>query len=258
MTFLHILGIILKVLGFTLLGVLGLALVLLIVLLLIPVGADAEYIGGEFKLSAKVCGILIQLLPKKMREKHEKPKKEKKAKKKKKPKEPIEEDGKEKKEKKKLDFTLEEIFELIGKVLKSLRKFGKLSVDRFMLHYTAAGRDPCTTAETLAYVNASLCALAPVCAKQFKVRDYDVWTTSDFTTDKMKLDFALCITLRLWQFVHVGLAAAFAALGWYLRHRRRTKREAKLAKQSGAAAGINTEEKNENIQGIEERNDSNG
>ena len=36
------------------------------------------------------------------------------------------------------------------------------------------------------------------------------------------------------------------------------KKEKKLAKKSGAAAGINEEEKNENIKGTEERNDSNG
>ena len=258
MVFLHILGVILKILGYTVLGVLGLVLVLLLVLLFIPVGADVEYIGGNIKLSAKVCGILIQLIPKKMKEKHDKPKKEKKPKKKKEKKPKAEGEEEKKKEKKKLDFTLEEIFELIGKVLDSFKKFGRLSVDRFMLHYTAAGKDPCKTAETLAYVNASLCALAPVCSKRFKVGDYDVWTDSDFTTDKMRVDLALCITLRLWQFVHVGLAAAFAALGWYLRHKRRVKKEKKLEKQSGGAAGINTEEINENIQVTEERNDRNG
>ena len=53
MTFLHILGIILKVLGFTLLGAVGLFLVLLLILLLIPIGADVEYIGGNAKVSAK-------------------------------------------------------------------------------------------------------------------------------------------------------------------------------------------------------------
>ena len=245
MTFVQILLLILKILGFTILGVLGLVLLLLIFLLLMPVGADVEYIGGEFKLSAKVCGILIQLLPKKLREGHEKkPKKEKKAKK--------------KKEKKKLDFSKEEIFELIEKVLGSLKKFGKLTVDRFMLHYTAAGKDPCDTARTFAYVNASLCALEPVCSRQFRVKDYDVWTDCDFTAEKMSLDAALCITLRLWQFVRVGLAAGFGALGILIRHKRRIRKEKKLAARSGAAAGIKTEEINENIKGTEERNDSNG
>lgn len=259
MTFVQILLLILKILGFTILGVLGLVLLLLIFLLLMPVGADVEYIGGEFKLSAKVCGILIQLLPKKLREGHEKkPKKEKKAKKKKEKKPPKEGEKEKPKEKKKLDFSKEEIFELIEKVLGSLKKFGKLTVDRFMLHYTAAGKDPCDTARTFAYVNASLCALEPVCSRQFRVKDYDVWTDCDFTAEKMSLDAALCITLRLWQFVRVGLAAGFGALGILIRHKRRIRKEKKLAARSGAAAGIKTEEINENIKGTEERNDSNG
>ena len=228
MAFLHILGIILKVLGFTVLGVLGLALLILLFLLLIPIGADFEYIGGEYKLSAKACGILIQLLPKKEK-KEKKPKKEK-------------EGGEEKpKEKKALDLSKEEIFELIKKVLGSLKKFGQLTVDRFMLHYTAAGKDPADTAKTLAYVNASLCALEPICSQQFRVKDYDVWTDCDFTTDRMKLDVALCITLRLWQFGRVGVSAAFGALGILLRHKRRKRKEKKLAARN-EAAGIKTEE----------------
>jgi len=143
LTFLHILGIILKILGFTLLGALGLVLVILLVLLLIPIGADVEYIGGDFKLSAKVCGILIQLLPKKKKDEDKPPKEKKEKKKKEKKPKPEKEAGEEKpKEKKKLDFTVEEIFEVIQKVLGSLKKFGKLTVDRFLLHYTAGGKDP--------------------------------------------------------------------------------------------------------------------
>ena len=149
MAFLHILGIILKVLGFTVLGVLGLVLLLLLFLLLIPIGADFEYIGGEYKLSAKACGILIQLLPKK--EKKEGKPKEKKERKKKEKKPKKEKEGEEEKpkEKKALDLTKEEIFELIKKVLGSLKKFGQLTVDRFLLHYTAAGTYVYTVKETM-------------------------------------------------------------------------------------------------------------
>ncbi|HAJ66403.1 MAG TPA: hypothetical protein DCM61_07520 [Clostridiales bacterium] len=259
MTFLHILGIILKILGFMLLGALGLVLVILLILLLIPIGADVEYIGGNFKLSAKVCGILIQLLPKKKKD-EDKPPKEKKEKKKKekKPKAEKETGAEKPKEKKKLDFTVEEIFEVIQKVLGSLKKFGKLTVDRFLLHYTAAGKDPYTTARTFGAVNASLCALEPVCSHQFRVKDYDVWTDCDFTADKMKIDIAVCITLRLWQFVHVGLAAAFGVLGVLIRHKRRIRKEKKAVKRLAASGGIKTEENIETIQGTEERNDKNG
>ena len=143
-------------------------------------------------------------------------------------------------------------------MLDSFKKFGKLTVDRFVLHYTAGGKDPADTATTFGRVNAALCTLEPVCSQRFRVKDYDVWTDCDFTADKMKIDAAVCITLRLWQFVRVGFTAAFAALGWYLRYKRRKRKERKLAKKNGAADGIKTEEKNENIQGTEERNDNNG
>ncbi|MBQ7472882.1 MAG: hypothetical protein IJS79_00865 [Oscillospiraceae bacterium] len=259
MAFLHILGIILKILGFSLLGVLGLVLVLLLVLLLIPIGADVEYIGGNTKVSAKVCGILIQLIPRKKKDKDKPPKEKKEKKKKEKKPKPEKETGEDKpKEKKKLDFTVEEIFEVVKKVLGSLKKFGKLTVDRFLLHYTAAGKDPYTTARTFGAVNASLCALEPICSRQFRVKDYDVWTDCDFTADKMNVDVAVCITLRLWQFVHVGLAAAFGVLGVLIRHKRRIRREKRAAKRSAANGGIKTEENNETIKGTEERNDKNG
>ena len=48
--------------GLTLLGI----IVLLIVLVLnVPVGADAAYIGGEFTLAARANGFSFQILPKK-------------------------------------------------------------------------------------------------------------------------------------------------------------------------------------------------
>ena len=244
MTFVNVLLIILKILGFTVLGILGLVHLLLLFLLLIPIGADVEYIGGKFKLSAKACGILIQLLPRK--EKKEKKPREKKERKKKekKPKKEKEEKEKKPKEKEPLDLSKEEIFELIKKVLGSLKKFGKLTVDRFLLHYTAAGKDPADTATTFAYVNASLCALEPICSQQFRVKEYDVWTDCDFTTDKMKIDAAVCITLRLWQFVRVGVTAAFGALGILIRNKRRKRKEKRIAKRAAKkeAAGIKTEE----------------
>ena len=255
MTALHILGIVLKVLGFTVLGILGLVLLILIVLLTIPIGADAEYIGGEFKLSAKACGILIQLFPRKKKKDKEKKEEEDKEKKPKKKKEKKPKEEKPKKEKKKLELTKEELFELVKKVLGSLKKFGKLTVDRFLLYYTAGGSDPCDTANKLGYVNAAICALEPICSRQFRVKEYDLRTEADFTADKTKVDAALCITLRLWQFVRVGLTAGVGILGIIIRSKRRQRREKRLAKKNGDMAGINKEETNENIKGTEERND---
>ncbi len=216
--------------------IVGLVVLILAVVLLVPVGADVGYVGGEFRLAARVDGFAIQLLPKKPEDPN-KPKKEKKPKEEKKPKKPEEEKPEEeKKPKKKLNFTKEELLELVKRVLKGLGKFGKLTVRHFMLHYVAAGEDPYDTAMTYNYVNYALCTLAPLCAGCFQVKgDTDVRTEIDFTADKTRIDFELSITLRLIQAVHALLAAAIGALGVLIRSKQRQKREAKLAKQNGTA-----------------------
>lgn len=119
----------------------GLVLLILAVVLFVPIGADIGYVGGEFSLAARADGFAIQLIPKKPRD-PDKPPKEKKPKKEKPPKEAKPKEEKPKKKSKKLDFTLEEIFELIRKVLNGLGKFGRITVRKFMLHYIAAGKDP--------------------------------------------------------------------------------------------------------------------
>ena len=64
--------------------ILGVIVAIIAAIMLVPVGADISYINGELKVSAKVCGILLQLIPKQpadeMAQKHKKPKKEKKKK----------------------------------------------------------------------------------------------------------------------------------------------------------------------------------
>ncbi len=222
--------------------IVGLVLLILAVVLLTPVGADVGYIGGEFRLAARLDGFAIRLLPKKPEDPN-KPKKEKKPKKDKKPKEPEEEKPEqEPKPKKKLNFTKEELLELAKKAIKGLGKFGKLTVRHFMLHYVAAGEDPYDTAMMYNYVNSALCVLAPLCAGCFRVKgDTDVRTNIDFAADKMRIDFELSITLRLIQAVHALLAVAVGALGVLIRSKRRQRREAKLEKQNG------TPEENEQI-----------
>ena len=209
--------------------IVGITLAILAVVLFVPVGADIGYVGGEFRLAARVDGFALQLLPKKPEDPN-KPKKEKK------PKEPKEEKPKdETKPRKKLSFTKDELLELAKKAVKGLGKFGRLTVRRFMLHYVAAGEDPYDTAMTYNYVNAALCVLAPLCAGAFRVTgETDVRTGVDFTAEKTLLDFELSVTLRLAQAVHAALAVAVGALGVLLRSKRRQRREAKLLKQNGA------------------------
>lgn len=252
--------------GLTILGI----IVLLIVLVLnVPVGADAAYIGGEFTLAARANGFSFQILPKKSGS-EDKPPKENKPKKEKKPKP---EKESEPKPKKKLSFTKEELFELAKRVLNGVGKFGKVTVNKFMLHYAAAGDDPYDTVVTYNYVNAALSTLIPICEEKFIVKDSDIRTDIDFTADKTKVDVELCATIRLAQVMHMLFAIAFGALGVLIQNKRRLRREKKqgiasdgievdvaLEKDTDEAETSQTNKDNNTEQNTqaEERTDSNG
>ena len=247
------------------LKIIGIIAVIIALIMLIPVGADISYIGGQFGLSAKMCGVLLQLFPKPEVDPDapKKPKKPKKEKKKKEPK-PAEAAETEKKPKKKLklSFTKEELFSLVKKVLRRFGRFGrKFRVDRFLLHYTAAGDDPYDTAMTDGYINAALSALAPMCRERFDVRDCDVWTNIDFSKEKLELDFAVAFSIRIGAFFGLIFGIVGSALGILIKNQCRLLGE-KLRR--GKQEKINDEavvdiemEKENNIQ-AEERMDSNG
>lgn len=205
------------------LKIIGIIAAIIALIMLIPVGADIAYEGGRFSLSAKVCGVLLQLLPRPERDESA-PKKEKKPKEEKKPKQetPEGEQPEKPKKKLKLSFNKEEIFLLVKKVLKRFGRFGrKFRVDRFLLHYTAAGDDPYDTAVTFGYVNAALSTLAPICAQRFDVKDCDVRTDIDFTREDMELDFGLAFSIRIGAFFALGLGIVNSALGILIRSKLR-------------------------------------
>ena len=246
--------------------ILGVIIAIIVAIMLVPVGADVAYEGGELRLSAKVCGMLLQLIPKPPAD-ETKPKKEKKPKKPKKQKKQPEEQaqtGEEKPKKKlNLDFSMDEIMGLVKSVLRGLGRFGrKLSVDRFLLHYTAAGKDPCNTAMTFGYVNGALTTLAPICRRSFDAKDVDVWTDVDFTTEKTKVDFGVALTIRIGQIFGVVFTILFGALGILIKHKFRKFKEKRANKKAGipdneGTAAENKEEITKTIQ-AEERTDSNG
>ena len=239
----------------------GLVALILAVVLLVPVGADVAYIAGEFRLAARVDGFAVQLIPRKPPDPAKKPR-EKKPRKEKEKKEASGEPQQEAKPRRRLhfSFTKEELFELVKKALNGLGKFGKITVRSFMLHYAAAGEDPCNTAMTFNYVNAALSSLAPVCARKFRVTgSVDVRTEVDFTTDKTRIDAEASLTIRLIQVVHAALAVAVGALGVLIKNRLRLRREARLAGKNGAAPDERetTDSMDIEIQ-AEERNDLHG
>ena len=196
-------------------------------IMLIPIGADIRYEEGVVRLSAKAAWIKLQLIPKQRKAvKEEKPKKEKK--KKEKPSKKAEKEDSSAKKKRSLPFNTEEILELLKTVLNGFGRFGKkFKVERFVLHWIAAGWEPYTTARVFSVVNAALSQLSPICVQRFHCKDSSVWTDIDFVRDDMFLEFGLTVTIRIGQIVGTGLRIGFGALKILLRSKRRVKKEAK-------------------------------
>ena len=219
--------------------ILGILFLIIFAIMMISIGIDFRFEDGVIRLSAKVSRFHLQILPKRKTEKkEEKPKKKsekqvkEKPEKKKKP---------EKEKKSSIHLNIDEILELVGLVFRGIGKFGrKWKVERFVLHWIAAGFDPYITAKIYMYVNDALSQLAPVCDNRFYVKDCSVWTDIDFTLDDMFLEFGLTATIRIGQIVGVGLYLAFGALKILMKSKKRNKREAKetekMLKQIESAA----------------------
>ena len=234
----------------------GLLALIIAFILFVPIGADVAYLNGEFRLAARINGFAIQLIPRKAKEQkpEEKPKEEKP------PEEPKEE--KEEKPKRDFNFTRDELLEIAKKALNGLKKFGKLTVRKFMLHWTVAGEDPYDAAMSFNYINSALSVLSPICAPIFNVTgDVDVRTEIDFMADSMRIDTELSITLRLIQVVRAAIAAGIGVIGVLRKRKKRLKKEAELAKANGEAAADENAQttaiEQENNQ-PEERKDNNG
>ena len=210
-----------NVIGWIILGVL---VGFIILVMLIPIGADLRYEEGVIRISAKAAGMKLQILPKpKKKPKPEKPEKEKKPK----PEKPEREETAEKK-KRSLPFNAEEILELLKMVLKKFGRFDrKFKIERFVLHWIAPAWNPYYSARIFSVVNAILSELAPICTERFQCRDSSVWTDIDFTREDMFLEFGLTFTIRIGQILGTGFGIALGALKIFLRSKKRVKREEK-------------------------------
>ncbi len=230
----------------------------------IRIGADVSYEGGVFGLSAKVAGVMLQLLPKQDKGEN-KPKKEKKPKKKKKEKkaETSEESASTAKKGLPLGFNKEELFELVKAILHHFVRFPrKFRIDRFKLHLLVAGQDPYDTAMTYAYLNEALSILLPMARRGFRVKAADVWTDVDFTEDRFRLDFALGLSIRIGQIIGFVLTVAFVGAKHVIKSKLRQKKERKAAAKELPPASPEAEHKEEKETDKdnqpEERMDSNG
>ena len=232
----------------TALIILGIIAIIITIIMLIPIGADIAYEGGQLRISAKAAGKLIQLVPRPPKD-DSKPKEEKKPEEEKKSEPKPEEKEKKPKKKLELDFSVDEIMELLKKVLKGFGILGrKFRVDRFVFDYLAAGRDPYLTARVFGIVNASLNTLAPICSQRFDVDDLYVRTDIDFTAEHMKLDFGIALSIRIGAIFRMINTILFGALGILIKHKLKKQIEKTNGGQDGNEEAIPPETEKENIE----------
>ena len=248
--------------------ILGVIVLILVGINLIRIGVDVSYEGGVFSLSAKVAGVLLQLLPKEEkgeeRPKREKKPKRKRKKKEKKPEESEEQTDQPKKKGLPLGMTKEELFDLVKAILHHFVRFPRrFRIDRFKLHALIAGNDPYNTAMTYGYLNEALSILLPLARRGFTVKKSDVRTDVDFTTDQTSIDFGLGLSIRIGQIIGFVLTVAFVGAKHVIKSKLRQKKEAKAGKKAAQVPQEQPPEHTEikeNDKDItpEERMDSNG
>ena len=187
---------------------LGIILVLLILLLILPVGADVSY-DGELRVRLKIGPLKFTLIP-------SKPKKERppKAKKQKKPSlRKIEKQ----RAKKKLKLTVQDILDLVRIGLQALGRFRRsLSIDLFRLHILVAADDPYDAVMRYGALNAGLGALSPAAHEALKFRREDVRTDVEVQGAEGSLELQIIATLQIWEILRIALCGGFSFLSWYL------------------------------------------
>lgn len=223
--------------------VLGVFALLIFAFNCIPLGLTLAYEEKAFSWQLRVAGRALSFGKKEKSPgaAEEKPPEEK----------PEEKGKKDKKEKGKqsladgLGFTPGELLELLRKVLRKLRLLpGKISVKLFRLHFLAAGEDPYQTAMLYGYINAALSLLTAMGKRSFRVFQTDIRTAVDFAQESPRLEARLELFIRIGQLVGLGFAVLFAALGVWLKSRRRRKKEQKAALREARA--MLTEEETQN------------
>lgn len=215
-----------------------LALGIVVVLAILPLGADLIY-DQHGPLVRIIAGPLkIQVFPMKKKAKQDKTKKEKKPKEPEQTEAPGEESPAElAKEKKKkppkdpderggsiLDFW--PFVELAFNFLGDFRR--KLRIGNLKLHLTMAGDDPCDLAVNYGRANAGLAALIAQLERLFVIKHRDVHINCDFMSEQTTILARLDISITLGRIISLLVRYAVRALKTYLSIQKKRKGGANL------------------------------
>ena len=191
------------------------ALVIVFLLAILPLGASAIYDSGGFVLRLIAGPVRIQLIPGKKKERPEKEEKKKEpkpktsqpAKPKEKPKREKESGGK-----------LTDFLPLVKVALDFLGDFRrKLRLDRLEMKIVMAGDDPCDLATNYGRAWAALGNLWPQLERLFVIKKRDVQLECDFTASETLIFARLDLTITLGRLLSLVTVLAFRAIREYLK-----------------------------------------
>ena len=203
---------------------LAIIIAVLVLILLIPVGIDAQFISGSAAVSAKLGPARVQLLPRKKKAAGAGPKPARRKKPERK------QTAEDERKKPKQRLTRQDIVEIAGLGLKTLSRLRRgLSIDAIMLHITVAAEDPYDAVVRYNRITAALGSLSPPAHRAFRIKREDVGVRMDFTDTKMSADARLAASFRLGQLLRIALCAAAGFLIWLSHRRKRAKSSEKIA-----------------------------
>lgn len=193
------------------------ALGILVLLAITPVGVHARYNSDGILLRAIVGPVKITLLPRKKKEKKRestekpvKPKKEKVPKQKKKPDKPA--DNQEK------GGSVTDFLPLLQLVFDFLGEFRrKLRVNRLELKLVLAGGDPCNLAVNYGKAWAAVGNLMPQLERFFVIRKRDVEVECDFTAGQTLIIARLDLTITIGRLLSMAVRYGIRAVREYLK-----------------------------------------
>lgn len=189
------------------------ALGILVLLAVLPVGVCLIYNEDGLILSLLLGAIKIKLFPKASTEKKkEKPKKKKKQKQK----NTATKDKK--KNKKKSGGKLTDFLPLVDIGLQFLGSFRrKLRVKRLEILYVMAGGDPCDLALNYGKAWTAVGNLMPLLERIFIIKKRNIQVQCDFAADSAKISARLDITITVGRVVGIAVKYGFKAIHEFLK-----------------------------------------
>lgn len=204
-------------------------LAVIILILLIPVGADVSYLAGSPAIRLKVGFVGIRVFPGKeltdeeraskiaKRERKKAKKAARKAQKVKKEEEPESEP-----EKQRLKLKREDIFQIARLGLDIMSRFRKcLSIDVLHLKIVVSSEDPFDSVMRYGRLNAAVGTILPSLHRTFKIKEERIETDLRVDGSPLQLEGRLVLTIQIWESLFIGACAGIGFLKWRRAHKKR-------------------------------------